>query len=64
MSISELASKLNNATEIKCNISLADEDNIKIVREIIKEMAKDKLFIVVTHNEEDIKLLNAQKVLL
>ena len=41
-----------------------DEDNIKIVREIIKEMAKDKLFIVVTHNEEDIKLLNAQKVLL
>lgn len=31
LSISELASKLNNATEIKCNISLADEDNIKIV---------------------------------
>ncbi len=41
-----------------------DENNAQKVRDIINAMAKDKLFIVVTHNEEYIKLLNAQKVLL
>ena len=41
-----------------------DEQNAKKVIDIINEMAKEKLFIVVTHNEEDIKLLNAKKVLL
>ena len=41
-----------------------DEENAQKVRAIINEMAKDKLFIVVTHNEEDIKLLNGQKVVL
>lgn len=41
-----------------------DEENTKLVIDIINEMAKEKLFIVVTHNEEDIKRLNATKVLL
>lgn len=31
LSIGELESKLNNATDIKCNISLADNENVKIV---------------------------------
>lgn len=41
-----------------------DEDNAEKVRNIIKQMADNKLFIIVTHNEEDYKLLNAKKVLL
>ncbi len=41
-----------------------DEDNTQKVRDIIKEMAKTKLFIIVTHNEDDYKLLNGKKVLL
>ncbi len=41
-----------------------DEDNAEKVRNIIKQMADDKLFIIVTHNDDDYKLLNAKKVLL
>lgn len=41
-----------------------DEDNAQKVRDIIIKTAKTKLIIIVTHNEEDYKTLNAQRVLL
>ena len=41
-----------------------DEKNANIVREIIRSHSKDRLIIVVSHNEEDAWQLNATKIIL
>ncbi len=41
-----------------------DEENVKKVYEVIKEISKEKLVLLVTHNEQDAINLNAEKILL
>ncbi len=41
-----------------------DDDNAQKVREVIKNISQNKLVLIVTHDEQDILKLNAQKVLL
>lgn len=39
-----------------------DEDNAQKVREVIKDISQTKLVLIVTHDEQDILKLNAEKV--
>ena len=41
-----------------------DEDNAQKVRNVIKQISQNKLVLVVTHDEEDVSKLNAEKILL
>jgi NitT/TauT family transport system ATP-binding protein len=41
-----------------------DEANIIVACDILKSMARNKLIILVTHNEDDVKKLDAHKILL
>lgn len=39
-----------------------DEDNAQKVREVIKDISQTKLVLIVTHDEQDILKLNAEKI--
>ena len=41
-----------------------DDENVQRVRDVIKNISKNKLVLLVTHDEKDITRLDAKKILL